>query len=143
LDAFLDEDAINTAGTAAAELAQWAGERERHRVRSASHPDHGPDHVRAAADGAEQAVGREHCDLLRDIAGNPFRPVRFDPAWRSVLAVGLATGIYDTHDFDRLPILADALEDAGCSDADLLAHLRSPGPHVRGCWAVDLVLGKE
>jgi hypothetical protein len=44
-------------------------------------------------------------------------------------------------DADRLAVLADALEDAGCADPDLLAHLRGPGPHVRGCWALDLVLG--
>ena len=43
----------------------------------------------------------------------------------------------------RLPILADALEDAGCGDVDILAHLRGPGPHVRGCWAVDPLLGRE
>jgi hypothetical protein len=51
--------------------------------------------------------------------------------------------IYDERAFDRLPVLADALEDAGCADADLLGHLRGPGPHVRGCWAVDLILGKS
>jgi hypothetical protein len=55
----------------------------------------------------------------------------------------LATSIYADHSFDRVPLLADALEDAGCTDAELLGHLRGPGTHVRGCWAVDLVLGKE
>jgi hypothetical protein len=55
----------------------------------------------------------------------------------------VAESIYEGRAFDRLPILADALEEAGCTDAYLLAHLRGPGPHVRGCWAVDLVLGKE
>jgi hypothetical protein len=55
----------------------------------------------------------------------------------------LATAIYAGRTFDELPVLADALEDAGCTDAELLGHLRSPGPHVRGCWAVDLVLGKS
>ena len=54
----------------------------------------------------------------------------------------LARGVYDDRAFDRLPVLADALDDAGCANADLLAHLRGPGPHVRGCWAVDLLLGK-
>jgi hypothetical protein len=57
--------------------------------------------------------------------------------------VTIASDIYRDGKFNDLPILADALEDAGCTDADLLGHLRSPGPHVRGCWAVDLVLGKE
>jgi hypothetical protein len=55
----------------------------------------------------------------------------------------LAQAIYEERAFDRLPILADALEESGCYNADLLAHCRSDGPHVRGCWAVDLVLGKE
>jgi hypothetical protein len=55
----------------------------------------------------------------------------------------LASHIYDSRAFDRLPILADALEEAGCKDAEILAHCRGPGPHVRGCWVVDLVLGKE
>jgi hypothetical protein len=84
-----------------------------------------------------------HCDLLRDIFGNPFRPVALDPAWRTEAVVGLASGIYADRAFDRLPVLADALEDAGCADADMLSHCRGPGPHVRGCWVVDLLLGKS
>jgi hypothetical protein len=82
-------------------------------------------------------------DLLREIFGNPFRPVTFDSAWRTETAVALASGIYADRAFDRLPILADALEEAGCDNADVLAHCRGPGPHVRGCWVVDLVLGKS
>ncbi len=78
-----------------------------------------------------------------DIFGNPFRPVTFDPAWRSSTAVGVAETIYADRTFDNLPILADALQDAGCDHPDILSHLRGPGPHVRGCWALDLVLGKE
>jgi hypothetical protein len=62
--------------------------------------------------------------------------------WGSGTVRLLACGIYDSGAFDRLPILADALEDAGCADPDILAHCRSPGPHVRGCWVVDLLLGK-
>jgi hypothetical protein len=81
--------------------------------------------------------------LVRDIFDNPFRPVAFDPAWRSEAAVSLATGIYADRAFDRMPILADALEEAGCDHPDVLAHCRGPGPHVRGCWVVDLVLGKQ
>jgi hypothetical protein len=83
-----------------------------------------------------------HCTLLRDIFGNPFRPVAADPSWFTA-AVTLAGTMYAERAFGRLPILADALEDAGCPNAELLAHLRGPGPHVRGCWALDLVLGKE
>jgi hypothetical protein len=80
--------------------------------------------------------------LIRDLFGNPFRPVAFDPRWRTADTVGLARGIYDERAFDRLPLLADALMDAGCADEQVLGHCRSEGPHVRGCWVVDLVLGK-
>jgi hypothetical protein len=85
-------------------------------------------------------------DLLRDIAGNPFRPVVLDPLW---LAAGdgivprLAATIYQERAFDRLPILGDALQDASCTDCTILDHCRLPGPHVRGCWLVDLILGKK
>ena len=82
-------------------------------------------------------------DLLRCIFGNPFRPVTLNPSWRTSNVVGLAQSIYADRAFDRLPILADALEDAGCDNADILNHCRQPGEHVRGCWVVDLVLGKE
>ncbi len=82
-------------------------------------------------------------DLLRDIFGNPFRPVAFDPAWRTETVVALASAIYAERAFDRMPILADALEEAGCDHADILAHCRGPGPHARGCWVVDAVLGMQ
>jgi hypothetical protein len=81
--------------------------------------------------------------LLRELFGNPFRPVTLDPAWDTPLVAGLAAAVYEERGFERLPILADALEDAGCEDADLLGHLRDPAPHVRGCWALDLILGRE
>ncbi|VTU01988.1 Uncharacterized protein OS=Sorangium cellulosum (strain So ce56) GN=sce5710 PE=4 SV=1 [Gemmataceae bacterium] len=80
---------------------------------------------------------------LRDIFGNPFRPVAIDPAWRTSTVVALARGIYDEKAFDRMPILADALQDAGCDNDNVLSHCRGDGPHVRGCWVVDLLLGKE
>lgn len=83
------------------------------------------------------------CLGLRDIFGNPFRPVTIDPAWLTSTVAALATSVYDERAFDRLPILADALQDAGCDDEHVLAHLRGPGPHARGCWVVDLVLGKS
>ncbi|MFO0800999.1 MAG: hypothetical protein U0804_26330 [Gemmataceae bacterium] len=82
-------------------------------------------------------------DLLRDVFGSPFKPVNFTPAWRTEAVVGLARGMYESRNFGPMPVLADALEDAGCADADILAHCRGDGPHVRGCWVVDLVLGKE
>lgn len=89
------------------------------------------------------AVQAAQASLLRDIVGNPFRPVTFDPRWRSETVLALATGIYAERAFDRLPILADALEEAGCDHADILTHCRGPGPHARGCWVVDLVLNKS
>jgi hypothetical protein len=82
--------------------------------------------------------------ILRDVIGNPFRSVKADPAWFTPTVVALAESAYDERAFDRLPILADALQDAGCDRDDLLSHLRDPdATHVRGCWALDLVLGKE
>ena len=91
---------------------------------------------------------RHQCALLRDLV-NPFRPVTPEPAWSTPQVVALAQAAYEqrelpagTLDTARLAVLADALEDAGCDQADLLTHLRGPGPHVRGCWAVDLLLGK-
>ena len=75
--------------------------------------------------------------------GNPFRPVTFAPKWRTDTAIALAQTMYDARDFAALPILADALQDAGCDDSDILDHCRGPGPHVRGCWVVDVVLGME
>jgi hypothetical protein len=80
---------------------------------------------------------------LRDVFGNPFRPVPFSPGWRTSDAVAVARGGYESRDFGVLPILADTLQDAGCEDERLLGHCRGDGPHVRGCWALDLVLGLE
>jgi hypothetical protein len=82
-------------------------------------------------------------DRFRDIFGNPFRPVTFDPSWLTSDVTVLARGMYDSRDFSAMPILADALQDAGCASDDILDHCRGPGPHVRGCWVCDLVLGKE
>jgi hypothetical protein len=81
--------------------------------------------------------------VLRDVFRHPFNSAAFNPAWRSADTTGLARAIYDDRAFERLPILADALMDAVCDDEDILNHCRSSGPHVRGCWVVDLVLGKE
>jgi hypothetical protein len=92
---------------------------------------------------SEEAAGKLLCDTVRDILGNPFRPVAFDPQWRSADAVSLARGIHEERAFDRLPLLADVLMDAGCADEQVLGHCRSEGPHVRGCWVVDLVLDKK
>jgi hypothetical protein len=80
--------------------------------------------------------------ILRDVC-NPFRPVTIGPLRLTPTVVTLAQSIYQERSFDSLPILAGALEEAGCTDADILGHCRQPGQHVRGCWAVDLLLGKE
>jgi hypothetical protein len=87
--------------------------------------------------------GERKARLLHDLVGNPFRPVTADSSWLTSDVLALANTIYNERAFNRMPELADALERAGCTDADLLAHCRSPGPHVRGCWVVDLVLGKN
>jgi hypothetical protein len=81
--------------------------------------------------------------ILRDIFGNPFRPVAIDPSWLTSTVISLATGIYAEKAFDRMPILADALQDAGCANEGVLNHCRQAGEHVRGCWVIDLLLGKE
>jgi hypothetical protein len=102
--------------------------------------------ARVTPDRGESLGGR--CDLLRDIFGNPFQsrsPFRWvvvEPRWLTSTVVALARSVYDERAFDRLPILADALQDAGCESADVLDHCRGEGVHARGCWAVDLVLGK-
>jgi hypothetical protein len=85
-------------------------------------------------------------DLLRDIIGPLlFRPMTVDSswlAWNGGTVVQLAQSIYEDRRFGHLPILGDALEEAGCTDLDILGHCRSGGDHVRGCWPIDLVLGK-
>ncbi len=102
----------------------------------------GPSDEWAAAK-AEQLA---HADLLRDIFGNPFRPIcALSPtvlSWNDGTVRRMADSLYEGRTFDRLPILADALLDAGCDSEDLIGHCRSQGPHTRGCWAVDLILGK-
>jgi hypothetical protein len=93
-----------------------------------------PDHDR------EQAA---QCFLLRDIFSNPFRSIAIGSSWLTPKVVALVQKIYDDRAFDRLPNLADALEEAGCPDVDILAHCRGLELHVRGCWVVDAALGKE
>jgi hypothetical protein len=86
---------------------------------------------------------RAQADILRDVFGNPFRSVPFDPGWQAPTAVGLALAVYQEPDSERMAVLADALEEAGCTEKAILDHLRGPRSHVRGCWLVDLVLAKE
>lgn len=102
------------------------------------------DALRAAAGPAERVLEwRRPSDLLRCLFGNPFHPVTLDLSWYPPKVVQLAQAIYDERAFDRLPLLADALEEAGCTNAAILAHCRDSGEHVRGCWVLDLLLGKE
>jgi hypothetical protein len=85
------------------------------------------------------------CDLLRELFGNPFRQVKVDPAWLSIsggAGAAILHAIDEDQRFEELPYLGDALLDAGCSDDNLLRHLRQPRGHVRGCWAVDLLMGR-
>jgi len=104
-------------------------------------------HTSATPD-SRAAVARERraqADLVRDLFANPFRAVRFDPRWATPGEDGtrrLAEAIYGERSFDRLPQLADALQKTGCRLPAVLNHLRGPGPHARGCWALDLVLAK-
>jgi hypothetical protein len=93
-----------------------------------------------------RAANAAQVPLVRCVFGNPFRPVAIDPAWLSWnggIVVELARGMYDDSRFDRMPILGDALEDAGCENAEMLAHCRNGVEHRRGCWVLDLVLGKK
>jgi hypothetical protein len=80
--------------------------------------------------------------LIREVF-NPFHPAIVDPAWLTMMVIAVAEGIYEDRAFDRLPRLAGVLEDAGCPDAEILDHCRSQAEHVRGCWVVDAILGKE
>jgi hypothetical protein len=94
------------------------------------------DHIRAEVNAVLRA-------LVWDVAGNPFAPVTFDPAWRTSAVVALAGQMYESGEFGSMPILADALDDAGCDNDDIINHCRdSNWNHVRGCWVLDLVLGK-
>jgi hypothetical protein len=90
-----------------------------------------------------QLEQQAHASLLRDIFGNPFNPVSVNPAWLTPHVVKLAQDIHDQCGYSRMPELANTLADAGCTNADILSHCRQPGVHVRGCWVVDLILGKE
>ncbi len=101
----------------------------------------GTDEQRRHNEAVQAAFTRVLVELLREVVGNPFRRPSFDPAWRTSDAVALARGAFEERTFDRLPILADALQNAGCADEQLIGHCRGPHPHVRGCWVIDLVLG--
>jgi hypothetical protein len=124
------------------------------------HVEYAAVHIQAAAGDAARSSGlpepeaRDAKDkemtgqarLVRDLFGNPFHPAPLVETawlvWNDGAVRKMAQSIYDERRFGDLPILADALEDAGCTDADILSHCRQPGEHVRGCWVIDLLLGK-
>src|SRR5262249_19111447 len=95
---------------------------------------------------ASDAESHTQARIVREVIGNPFRPTVISPVWLHAangVVVGLAQLFYEEGRFGELPFLADALQDAGCSDEALLGHLREPLGHVRGCWALDLLLRKD
>jgi hypothetical protein len=122
-------------GGSAVTFAEAAAARAADLIVSAFPPP-GPPHARED----EWAV---QARLLRCVVGSPFRPVRCDPAWRTAEVLRLAETVAADRAFDRLPVLADLVEEVGATDAALLAHLRGPGPHALGCHALDAVLDKE
>lgn len=81
--------------------------------------------------------------IFGEIFGNPFRPTAIDSRWITSTVIDLARTIYDERTHDRMPVLADALMDAGCDNEEIISHCRSDGPHVRGCWVIDLLLSKS
>ena len=98
--------------------------------------------VKNSEDESESEMGKQ-IELLREVVGNPFCPVTVDPKWVTPTVKKLAQFAYDKRHFDDLPILADVLEEAGCEDVEILEHCRSEAPHMRGCWVIDLLLGKQ
>lgn len=137
--------------------AAYAGHAARHGLRRQPEPDFNKTHRGRSAKKRREAEAEENrwraeqrslqslrlrqfCAEFRDVAGFPFRPTLFDPSWRSSSAVPIAKAMYDSRDFSAAPILADALQDAGCAEPEILNHLRAESVHVRGCWVVDALL---
>jgi hypothetical protein len=131
-ETFFEDDAWDAASRVwisaanSAYLERFVRQRSDRNARPASYPE----------------IHASQVSYLHEIFGNPFRPVTVDCSWLTATVVSLATAIYEDRAFDRLPILADALEDAGCTDEETLNHCRQPGEHCRGCWVLDLVLQK-
>ncbi len=105
-----------------------------------------PRMVLASRDVAAKLRRLKHCDLMREVFGNPFRPVEIDPAWLAAdngVVSRIAGVIYEERTFEDMPILGDALEEVGCQNEEMLAHCRTSHGHVRGCWLLDALLGRE
>jgi hypothetical protein len=92
---------------------------------------------------ARQKLNRHLANALREHLADPFRAATFEPSWRNAAVMGLAHAIATDGAFDLLPVLADALEEAGCNDSAILAHARGPNLHTSGCWVLDLVLDRD
>ena len=101
------------------------------------------DHAGGGGGPRKNPIARGMRPVFLEHFGDTHRPVARDPSWLTDTVLALARQMYESRDFGAMPILADALQDAGCDSADILGHCRGPGPHVRGCWVVDLVLSKE
>lgn len=102
-------------------------------------------HIRASARYDLGAKQRKLllCKVFHCVFGNPFRPVTVHPSWLTSTVLAVAEGIYTDRAFGRMPILADALQDAGCDNEEIVQHCRQPGEHVRGCWVVDLLTNRK
>jgi hypothetical protein len=149
-DGQVTEEQLEEAGKRAGWAAAWAAHGDAAEAAAwATSTEQEEDWTKITAERAgfaetQDATKRQfQSDLLRDMFGDPFRPVALDPSLLKPSVVKLARTLYEKRTFDCLPILVDALEEAGCSNQDILAHCRSGGEHVRGCWVVDALLGKE
>jgi hypothetical protein len=111
-----------------------------------AHANPGREHGEQAWNAICNVEWKVECGLIRDVFGNPFRPACVAPTWlrwNDGTVHKIAQDIYDKAHFENLPILGNALLDAGCDDETILTHCREPGSHIRGCWVVDLLLGKK
>jgi hypothetical protein len=122
---------------AAGAAASWS-------VARPAYPERAVEQVLRSQPAGERGVAAErYCAFLRDVVGPlAFRLGYFKAKWRTDTTIALARQMYESRDFGAMPILADALQDAGCEVEDIVNHCRGSGPHVRGCWVVDLALGK-
>src|SRR5262249_31437409 len=148
-DGRADVEQLKEAGKKAGWAAAWAGQGAAAEAAAWVASAGGAEWVQLTAARAREAEtghatpSEFRCALLRDLFGNPCRPVTLHSTWRTSAVVSLAQAIYDRRAFKRMPELADTLEEAGCTGAAILAHCRLQGSHVRGCWVLDLLLGKE
>jgi hypothetical protein len=154
VDGLASEQELQTAHDAVAGLwraqgqialpAAWVTNPDAHQAAAMTARAAGYVEARATKKGLRHWLQRQ-ANLLRDVIGNPFRPVAVDPQWlrwNGCTISKLAQVLHEERAFERLPILGDALEDAGCGDKAILTHCRFADEHVRGCWVVDLILGR-